>query len=31
MTGFHALAGLAEYALARRLITKEDLIRLRQR
>jgi hypothetical protein len=31
MTGFNALAGLAEYALARRLITKEDLVRFRQR
>src|SRR3954447_2763055 len=30
MTGFNALAGLAEYALARRLITKEDLVRFRQ-
>jgi hypothetical protein len=29
MTGFNALAGLAEYALARRLITKEDLVRFR--
>ncbi|HEX6685139.1 MAG TPA: hypothetical protein VF062_20280 [Candidatus Limnocylindrales bacterium] len=29
MTGFNALAGLAEYALARRLITKEDLVKFR--
>jgi len=30
MTGFNALAGLAEYALARRLITKDDLVRFRR-
>ena len=31
MTGFNALAGLAEYALARRLITKDDLVNFRRR
>jgi hypothetical protein len=31
MTGFKALAGLAEYALARRLIGKEDLVEFRTR